>query len=199
MKFSILFTLILITVFSSSLAQAQSLSLGNVQYGGSGCPSQSTSITLSPDGHYISLLFDQFQANAGGNTGKLEDNKTCVLKIPVLVPVGYRATIHKIDYRGFVGLPKGGNGKVQISYQWSKRRGLIYTKVYKGGEQEDFIFSNNLEARAIVWSACGENPLLEIDSELLVKTNHDQEETLASIDSADLTSGMIFYLQLKRC
>ena len=63
-----------------------SISLGVPGYGGSGCPGGSASVTLSPDGKSLTLIFDQFIVEAGGPTGKRIDRKNCDIAIPVHVP-----------------------------------------------------------------------------------------------------------------
>ena len=54
----------------ATFAYADDISLGQPGYGGSGCPDASVSATLSPDAKSLSLLFDAYQVEAGGVTGK---------------------------------------------------------------------------------------------------------------------------------
>src|SRR3982750_1792818 len=53
-----------------TFAHADDISLGQPGYGGTGCPGGSVSATLSPDAKSLSILFDQYQVEAGGDTGK---------------------------------------------------------------------------------------------------------------------------------
>lgn len=179
---------------------SQIIEIGSLSYTGNGCPDGTARMVSSPDGQYISLLFDSFIANAGKNTEyNLEDTKICMLTVPVKVPYGYSATIKKVDYRGFLNVPKGSNAKIQIRYTYSRRQGLIYTKTFPGEFIDSFVFSNQLDARAFVWSACGESTALTIDASLKVRSNHLEETTMGSIDSADTANGLRYYLQLRTC
>ena len=54
----------------AAVAHADDIKLGVPGYGGSGCPSNSVSATLSPDSKSLSLLFDEYIVQAGGDTGK---------------------------------------------------------------------------------------------------------------------------------
>src|SRR5258708_1302919 len=81
--------------------------LGNPEYGGSGCPAGSAAVAVSPDARALSILFDQFIAEAGGDTGRSITRKTCNLAVPVHIPQGYSVSIFQIDYRGFNSLPYG--------------------------------------------------------------------------------------------
>ena len=72
----------------ASLAFAQDpndISLGEPGYGGNGCPAGSVSATLSPDAKSLSMLFDSYIVEAGGETGRSFDRKSCTIAIPVSV------------------------------------------------------------------------------------------------------------------
>ena len=91
---NIFITLGLSIVVFLSTAHAQSvLQLGYPGHAGSGCPAGTASASLSPDGSALTLLFDQYKAEAGGMTGLSMDRKTCNISIPVLVPEGYSVSI----------------------------------------------------------------------------------------------------------
>ena len=79
--------------------------LGSPAYGGSGCPRGSAAVALSPDAKSLSILFDNFIVEAGGDSGRRTARKTCNVAIPVHVPQGYSVSILKIDYRGFNSIP----------------------------------------------------------------------------------------------
>src|SRR3954467_15421199 len=91
----------------TTLAHADDISLGGPGYGGTGCPSGSVSTTLSPDAKSLSLLFDSYQTEAGGDTGKTFDRKSCNIAIPVHVPQGLSISVLAVDYRGYNNLPLG--------------------------------------------------------------------------------------------
>jgi hypothetical protein len=71
-----------------AFATHDDISLGEPGYGGTGCPDGTVSVTLSPDQKSLSLLFDQYQVEVGGDTGKSFDRKSCNIAIPVHVPQG---------------------------------------------------------------------------------------------------------------
>ena len=74
--------------------------LGEPSYGGNGCPSGTASISVSPSGDSLSVLFDQQIAEAGGETGKLTDLKSCNISIPIQVPNGYSVSVGPIPLQG---------------------------------------------------------------------------------------------------
>ncbi len=108
-------TMSLLSISISALAQ-DDIALGIPGYGGNGCPAGTASVTLSPDAKALSIIFDQFIAEAGPNIGKTLDRKSCNIAIPVHVPSGFSVSVIAVDYRGFVSLPRNAMAKLQAEY-----------------------------------------------------------------------------------
>lgn len=192
----------LATVWALSAPKAYAnpgVTLGVPAYGGSGCPGGSASATISPDGRSLSLLFDQYQARAGGQSGQAIDRKTCNIAIPVHVPQGYSVSILSIDYRGFNSLPAGARSQFDVEYFFAGNRGPGWTRSFTGPQSESFVLNNQVVAEATVWSACGADVNLRTNTSLLVNSNSYNQEALASVDSADVAASVIYQLQWKRC
>jgi len=173
--------------------------LGQPGVGGSGCPSGTTSTTLSPDKKALSILFDEYSAEAGDGTGKRVDRKTCNMAIPVHVPQGLSVSVFKIDYRGFVSTPVGGSAKLSVNYFFSGIQGLRVNRNFPGGFDDEYIFSDNLQAGAIIWSECGRDVNLRINSSMMAKSNQRMDDSLGTVDSIDVTSGLKYHLKWKHC
>lgn len=180
-------------------AKADRLRLGTPGYGGTGCPAGSASVVVSPDDTALSVLFDSYLAEAGRPTGRTIDRKSCNLTIPVHVPQGYSVAVFHVDYRGFNALPSGGQSRFNAEYFWAGSRGPIMSRTFYGPQNQNYILSNNLLARTLVWAPCGASVNLRINTSLLAQTNSRNEQTMSTVDSADLTSGLIYHLQWRRC
>ena len=50
-----------------------------------------------------------------------------------------------------------------------------------------------------VWSACGADVNLRVNASMMVRTNRQKDDALATVDSADISSGLVYNLQWKRC
>ncbi len=197
---NIFITLGLSVAFALSTANAQSvLQLGIPAHAGSGCPAGTASASLSPDGSALTLLFDQYVAEAGGMTGLSVDRKTCNISIPVLVPEGFSVSILTVDYRGFVSIPFGGSGRFSAEYFFAGSRGPIATKNFFSGSEGDFNITNNLGIQAMVWSPCGADVNLRVNTNMLVKTNRMMEDAMGVVDSADFQTGIVYHLKFQRC
>jgi hypothetical protein len=183
----------------SAAAVADDIRLGEPSYGGTGCPAGTASVSLSPDSKALSILFDQYVVEAGRATGKRLERKSCNVAIPVHVPQGLSVSVFKVDYRGFNSLPAGANSEFNVEYFFAGSRGPLYSRKFYGPLDADYTLTNNLLATAQVWSPCGADVILRTNSSMRVNTNIRQEQTLATVDSADIEAGLIYHLQWRRC
>jgi len=174
------------------------ISLGMPGYGGTGCPSGSVSTTLSPDGKSLSLIFDQYSVEAGGDTGRTFDRKSCNVAIPVHVPQGYSVAVLAIDYRGFNHLPAGASSQFNVEYFFAGGRGPAFRKTFYGPEDSDYLLSNKLGVESTVWSRCGEDVNLRTNTSMRVSSPRGRE-AMATVDSQDVNAAIIYRLSWKRC
>jgi hypothetical protein len=183
---------------SLAYAAADDISLGLPGYGGSGCPAGSVSATLSPDFKALSLLFDQYQVAAGGDSGKAFDRKSCNVAIPVHVPQGRSISILAVDYRGYNNLPAGGSSQFNVEYFFAGGRGPSFRRDFKGPLDTDYTISNELVADALVWSGCGVDVNLRTNSSMRVSTKKNVQ-ALATVDTEDVKAAIIYHLQWREC
>ena len=182
----------------TTIVHADDISLGQPGYGGTGCPGGSVSATLSPDSKSLSILFDQYQVEAGGDTGKTFDRKSCNIAIPVHVPQGLSISVLAIDYRGYNNVPVGGNTNFNVEYFFAGSRGPVFNKTFTGPIDSDYTIHNELVASATVWSACGVDVNLRTNSGIRVTTKNNKQ-ALATVDSEDVSAAIIYQLQWKKC
>lgn len=194
-KIITIFTLL----FGSVFANAEGLSLGEPTYGGTGCPANSASVTLSPDQQELSIIFDNYVAEAGDSVGKKMDRKSCGLAIPVHVPQGFSIAIFQTDYRGFAMVPQQGRVQFTAESFFAGQRGSRFNKTIMGPTSDDFNLHDEFAAAAMVWSSCGDSVNLRVNTSLLAMTNRQMDQTYASVDSADVSSSLVYHLQWKRC
>jgi hypothetical protein len=183
---------------SASTASASiGLQLGLPGYGGTGCPANSASVTLSPDQSSLSILFDQYVVEAGN--GRQFDRKSCNIAIPVRVPQGYSISVFQVDYRGFNSLPAGARSTFNVDYFFAGGRGVRQSKTFWGPSANLYELTDHLTAEAVVWSACGAETNLRVNTNMLVQTNRRGELAMSTVDSADVTSGLVYHISWRRC
>lgn len=194
--------LITLTLGLSPILQAaalENITVGDPQYGGTGCPSGSVATTLSPDATSLSILFDQYVVEAGHQVGKSFDRKSCNVAIPVHVPQGFSVGILAIDYRGFNMLPRGATSTFSVEYFFAGLQGPRFMKSFYGALESDYLITNKLQATALVWSKCGEDVILRTNTSIRLSTNRMQDQAMATVDSQDVNASVVYQLQWKRC
>lgn len=190
-----MFALALLMV--SSLVKADDIYLGTPGYGGTGCPRGSATAILSPDAKQLSILFDAYTVEAKGS--KTVDRKSCNIAVPVHVPQGLSVSILQVDYRGYNSLPRGASSELGVEYFFADAKGPSMTKTFYGATDDNYYVSNKLLASALVWSKCGADVNLRINSNMRVKTNGAGQQAIASVDSVDMSAGLVYLLQWRTC
>ena len=198
MKIISAFAALSVTCSLATVALADDISLGTPGYGGTGCPNGSVSATLSPDAKSLSLLFDVYAVDAGGDTGKKFDRKSCNIAIPVHVPQGESVSVLAIDYRGYNNVPAGARSQFNVEYFFAGTRGPSFQKVFNGPKDADYLIQNKLTAESIIWSACGADVNLRTNSSIKVTTVQNKQAQ-ATVDSEDVDAAIIYQLQWKKC
>ena len=190
---------VVISFLIAGQAHATGLRLGNPEYGGTGCPAGSASAVLSPSEDTVSILFDNYVAEAGGQTGRRFDRKACAIGVPVQVPQGFSVAVFAVDYRGANIIPAGGMNRFNAEYFWAGVRGPTISRTFTGPSNQDFTVTDNLIATTLVWAPCGQSVTLRINSSMMTQTNRNNEQAMGIVDSADVSSGLIYHLQWRRC
>lgn len=191
-------TLSVLAASLTSFAQ-DDIQLGYPAYGGNGCPNGTASVALSPDNKSLSIIFDQFLTEAGPGVGKTIDRKSCNIAVPVHVPNGMSVSIIAVDYRGFVSLPSQSQATLSAEYFFAGMVGPRFTRQFAGRTEQDYLFNNTLGVQALVWSACGADVNLRVNASMMVRNTNRQTDAIATVDSADISAGIIYQLQFRRC
>ncbi|MEI6789695.1 MAG: DUF4360 domain-containing protein [Myxococcaceae bacterium] len=174
---------------------ADDVRLGYPAYNGTGCPTGSASVALSPDNKSLSILFNSFLVET--NRSRMVDRKNCDIAVPVHVPQGLSVSVINIDYRGFNSLPAGTMSQFNAEYFFAGTRGPAYSRTFTGPQTGNYILRNNLIATAVSWSPCGQDVNLRANTSLFVRSNG--QNAMSTVDSADLRAGLIYSLQWRRC
>jgi hypothetical protein len=157
-------------------------------YGGSGCPDQSASVSVSPDGQELSILFDKFAA-LGNNPS--ESRKSCNMSIPIRVPEGFQISLYDADYRGYVAPKTRGN--LRAEYFFAGNRGPVFSRVFSG--ETEYNVRDSLATVADVWSACGDSTNMRVNASMTARG-----AGTATVDSFDLAHrGLVYHVKYRSC
>lgn len=180
-------------------ANADDIRMGTPTYGGSGCPAGTAALNLTEDGKSLSVIFDQFTVNAGAATNQQVDRKACSLAIPVHLPQGYSISVYQVDFRGYSYIPSGGLGRFRAESTFDGNLGAISNKSFVGPVDKNFLVSQEIEAESEIWSRCGEDVQMRINTSIMARTNSRMDDTLIGVDSTDVRSELIYHFKWRRC
>jgi hypothetical protein len=181
------------TVIATSMAPVLAAPTSKVEimgagYGGNGCPANSASVTVSPNGQELSILFDKFIAV--GNNPR-ESRKSCNMSIPIKVPQGYQISFYDADYRGYVA--PSTSAKLRAEYFFAGARGPVFSRSFKG--ETNYNVRDKLATVADVWSACGASANMRVNAAMSARG-----EGTATVDSFDLAHrGLVYHIQYRAC
>lgn len=175
---------------------------------GPGCPRDlAIGAVLSPDAKTLSVLFDNFQVEAGAPPLLQQDHKACALRIPITVPPGYRMTVVKIDYRGYNLIPNNGRTRFVTTYHFSHGRSrepfgesIKRIREFVGPKDREFFISSKIR-KVGHFSNCGKPFNFHLRAKLAAISNRKLENVLTVLDSADamVREQSTFHLKWKRC
>jgi Domain of unknown function (DUF4360) len=195
-------TLLALAVLALGLTAEAQIRLGQPAYGGTGCPAGTASVSITDDQSILSILFDAFVAQAPSPQGAAFDRKSCNLRIPVSVGPGYQVALVAFDYRGFAAIPVGGRGAFEARYAYvGQRTPAVFRKNFAAGVVDNYSLKNELISTSVDWTPCstGRDLMLTVDANILAMTNQQRQAANVSIDSVDVSAGLLYAIQLRRC
>jgi hypothetical protein len=150
---------------------------------GNGCPAGTSDFAITPDGSTLSILFDSYIAEPG--------NKSCNFAIPVHIPNGFQVSKMTADFRGFVE----GRAELRRSYFFAGDRAPTKVTQLRSKYGDDYTVHDDLVVMSRTWSRCGKDVNMRINSRIRTKNNGSS----VSVDSLDLTNGVVFHLKYRKC
>lgn len=190
-KKTIICAALLLTVQGAAADNLNEVTIEEVGYAGNGCPAGSASVVLATDKKSVSVLFDTYIAEAGGQDQGTFDRKKCDLAFSLKVPNGLSVALLNADYRGFTDLPPRAKATLTRDYFFAGTTGPRLTDSWSGKRSQDFTVTDNMGLMSTTYSACGADVILRSKTAATVRTSRGQE-AMVSVDSADLTSKTVF-------
>lgn len=157
-------TITFVIAFKIETAQSAQFQIKNIRVGGAGCPSEKTSVTLSPDSSVASLIFDHFESRVpnivmGPKTSPFISQINCNIFLEIAIPIGIRLEHIKIQYdmRGFTSLMKEVQGsfrsflvsKQGLGTEWGQAGPQLiteknWTQISENQEEDFYIMADKI-------------------------------------------------------
>jgi Domain of unknown function (DUF4360) len=173
---------------SMAPASAAQVEILGATYGGSGCPANSASVSVSPDGQELTILFDKFIALGNDAT---QSRKSCNMSIPIKVPQGFQISLYDADFRGYVA--PSTRATLRSEYFFAGNRGPVFSRSFNG--ETNYNVRDRLATVANVWSACGDSVNMRVNSSMAARG-----AGMATVDSFDLAHrGLVYHIKYRPC
>lgn len=181
-------------------ALAQNARIEGFTYAGSGCPIGSAAGVISPDQKALTVIFDQFEAQAGPGTSRSANRAFCQLAVDLRFDPGWQVALFDATYRGFADLEAGVQAMHETSYYFSgsplTSGPLTWNMV---GPFTDN-FSRTDSFATTVWSECGTVRPLNIKTNLYVTNRFAPSRAgVVTNDTTDVQVRIEYALMFRRC
>ncbi len=186
---------------------AQEVVIRGVRLSGSGCLNSSANASITSDGQFLSLLFDNYSAEIGNgsqNPNLTTIKKDCRVLIDVDVPFGMQYAIEQTEYRGFAALPASAYGYHRFTQVIANQMPPSMREAQLRGP-----VSGNYEVRVAQkpgrspYSTCNKpQQSIELLSELMVSylpNSRDRQMAMINLDSVDTGINSRFKLSWRPC
>jgi hypothetical protein len=174
--------------------------IDSIAYAGSGCPAGSVAENLSDDLTAFTLLFDDYVAEIGPGVPRRENRKNCQINIDLKFPQGWSFTLFEMDYRGYVGIDRGVTALQSSRYYFQgNSHSCKFDTAFYGSKDDDFEIHDTVAASALVWSPCGANRSLNINTQVRLASRSRNATGIITMDSVDGKVTQLYGIKWKRC
>lgn len=181
-------------------ALAQNTRIEGFTYAGSGCPVGSAAGIISPDQKALTVIFDNFAAQAGPGYPLSANRAFCQLAVDLRFDPGWQVAVFDATYRGFADLEPGVRAAHETSYYFSGSPLTSGPLLWNMVGPFTSNFSRTDSFSTTVWSECGAVRPLNIKTNLFVTNRHAPSNMgLVTNDTTDLQVRLEFGLVYRRC
>ena len=174
-----------------------------VTVNGSGCPAGTAAIAVSPDNTAFTVTYSNYLAQVGVGAGATDFRKNCQLNVNVHAPSGFTYAIAQVDYRGYAFLQSGATAQERANYYFQGMSTTAYaTHPFAGPMDDDWQATDHVDVASLVFAPCGEQRLLNINTELRAAAGtSDVTKTTSFItmDSTDTTISTTYHFAWRTC
>jgi hypothetical protein len=143
-------------------------------YNGNGCPEGTADWYVDDNGAWH-LLLSAFNVEINANRF---ERKACNIAVALNVPEGYSANFGAVSLTGYYDIQQGAHAVLEADPFFAGSVGPHFKTRINGGS------SGNIEFNYIadVWSACGQSPILRLNTSLFLRGSSRQQESVVILD-----------------
>jgi hypothetical protein len=174
-----------------------------VTVNGSGCPTGTAAVAVSPDNTAFTVTYSHYLAQVGVGAKPTDVRKNCQLNLAVHAPQGFTYAIAKADYRGFGHLENGATALQRANYYFQGQSQTAYINhPFAGPLNDDWQTTDSVDVTSLVFAPCGEQRFLNVNTELRVaagRSDPTKTNSFMSMDSTDGSINTIYHFAWKNC
>jgi hypothetical protein len=185
------FFVFLVSIHTTTMALGASI--GTLSYGGEGCPQGS--VNASMGGQSLQITFSTNRALAGISTGRTNASATCSVNVPIRMTPNTQASIQEIQATGYNRLPQGAGSQISVEHFFAGGRGPQVSRSFAGMLNEQFRLADQARPQTKIWSPCGQEAVLRINTTLQVSNNGRQQDAVVGLDQG----GLYYAIEYRQC
>jgi hypothetical protein len=174
-----------------------------VTVNGSGCRAGTAAVAAASDNTAFTVTYSDYLAQVGVGAAPTDFRKNCQLALQVHVPQGFTFAIAQADYRGFAHLVSGASGLQRANYYFQADSATAFVSHPFGGPLSDYWQTTDRTAEAaLVFAPCGEERILNVNTELRVNAGSSDPSKTTSFMAMDSTDGSVrtvYHFAWKEC
>jgi uncharacterized protein DUF4360 len=168
--------------------------------GGTGCPPDTTSVTIAPDNTTFSVHYTKFRAEIGVGAGPTDFRKNCTLNLAVRVPENYTFAIARSEFSGTASLAAGAIGTQRSHYYFSSGGPTPYiTHTFTGPLDDNWQTVDEIDLAAMVFHPCGTQRNLNINTELRVRPGTSDPAITTSYLTMNSSTSSTYHFYWRHC
>lgn len=165
---------------------------------GSGCPPGTARVFGNADNTGFRIRYSSFVAEAGGGADAVDRRKNCQAGVLVTVPAGWTFAIAEAEYRGRAKLDAGATALQRTNYYWQGSSANNAADHPLTGPLNG-IWQSEDQAYVLVYRPCGEQRILNINTELRVDEGTSTRRNVVSMSASEGDVDTLFNFAWKRC
>jgi hypothetical protein len=183
---------------TSTAVPSGNITVQVVANNGSGCAPGTASVHADANKTGFRIRYSDFLAEAGGSAAVTDRRKNCQMSVLVTVPAGWTFAIASVNYRGRARLNSGASGLHRTTYYWQGSSRSESTEQEFTGPFHGFWSSHDV-APVLIYSPCGDERILNVNTELRVDAGGSTSRSSLSLRSAEGDVDTLFNIEWAQC
>jgi hypothetical protein len=158
-----------------------------VTVNGSGCKQGNATVEYSQDHTKVRISFKEYYAEAGDGADRIAFRRNCQFNLRVTIPEGLSYGVKGAATSGYVYLADGIRATQRTSYYFAGTSPTAQvTHTFTGPVSRSWETKDEVDAASMVWSPCGLDRNLNVNSEVRVLANNLDPWSFIWVDAVEL-------------